>query len=144
MEFRSGDVSKEQVEIAKKHIKHNCTKVLGVEVIEVDKVLEIMDNMHSYSYETPISTNTTMISSTEMAKFTRRVEMEKADKKFNDLVNGIILSAAKKGERSCCIDAKDMIPFLNKKLKDNGYKLKHHKSESDGIYPASDFWEIEW
>ena len=47
MEFRSGDVSKEQVEIAKKHIKHNCTKVLGVEVIEVDKVLEIMDNMFS-------------------------------------------------------------------------------------------------
>lgn len=142
MEFRSGDVSKEQVEIAKEHIKHNCTKVLGVDVIEIDKVLKIMDNMHNYSYVTHISINTT--SSIEMAKLTRRVEIEKADKKFNDLVNGMILSAAKKGERSCYIDAKDMIPFLDKKLKDNGYKLKHHKSESDGIYPASDFWEIEW
>ena len=142
MEFRSGDVSKEQVEIAKEHIKHNCTKVLGVDVIEIDKVLKIMDNMHNYSYVTHISINTT--SSIEMAKLTRRVEIEKADKKFNELVNGMILSAAKKGERSCYIDAKDMIPFLDKKLKDNGYKLKHHKSESDGIYPASDFWEIEW
>jgi hypothetical protein len=142
MKFRTGDVSKEQVEIAKKHIKHNSTKVLGVDVIEVDKVLEIMDNMHSYSYVTHISTDTTP--SNEMAKFTQKVEMEKADKKYNDLVYGIIISVAKEGKRSCCIDSKEMIPFLDKKLKDNGYKLKHHKSESDGIYPASDFWEIEW
>lgn len=142
MEFRSGDVSKEQVEIAKKHIKHNCTKFAGVEIIEVDKVLEILNNMHNYSYVTHISTDTTL--SNEMTKIAQKVEMEKADKKFNDLVYGIICSAAKKGKRSCCIDAKDMIPYLDKKLKDNGYKLKHHKSESDGIYPASDFWEIKW